>query len=396
MQPPARLSQRICRIRVSATMQAAAEAARLRAQGVDVVDFGPGEPDYPTPAGIKAAAVRAIEQDFTRYTAAGGTEELREAICRRHAADFGTGYTAPECAVSSGGKHALFNVLQALVDPGEEVVVPVPYWTTFTDIVAYCGGVCTLAHTEERDHFAITAGVLESHISPKTRAVILNSPCNPSGDVISPEEWGRIHRLTSERGVWLITDECYQHLVYDGVPFSAASLPGARENVVVAGSLSKSYAMTGWRIGFVLGPPAVVSAVAKLQSQSTSNPNSIAQKAAVEAMLGPQDFRDQMLSEYRLRRDFALGRLRAMPGVSCHEPKGAFYLYPDIREVLARKRMRDGMEFANELLRRHAVAIVPGEAFGTPGYIRITFAVSMRDLERGLDRFERFISEQAE
>jgi len=282
------------------------------------------------------------------------------------------------------------------VDPGDEVVVPAPYWVTFTDIVAYCGGTSVLAHTDEQDHFAITAALIEKHISAKTRAVIINSPCNPSGEVISPEEWRRIYRLTSKRGLWLITDECYPHLVYDSEPFSVASIPGARSSVIVAGSLSKTYAMTGWRIGFVLAPPMVASAVAKLQSQSTSNPNSVAQKAAVEALRGPQDFRADMLAEYRQRRDYALGRLRGIPGVCCHEPKGAFYLYPDIRGVLGRKGIRDDSEFAERLLERYGVAVVPGEAFGTPGFIRLTFAVARRSLERGLDRIKQFVADLAE
>jgi len=391
-----RLSQRISRISVSATMKVAADAAKLRARGVDIVDFGPGEPDFPTPANIKRAAIRAIEENFTRYTAAGGTQELKEAICERHAVDFETSYTPSECTVSAGGKHALFNVLQSLVDPGDEVVVPVPYWVTFTDIIAYCGGTSVLAHTEEGDSFAITAALLEKHITTRTRAVIINSPCNPSGEVISAEEWRRIYRLTSQRGIWLITDECYPYLVYEGEPFSVASIPGARSSVIVAGSLSKTYAMTGWRIGFVLAPPVVAAATAKLQSQSTSNPNSIAQKAAVEALRGPQDFRGEMLAEYRQRRDFALGRLRGIPGVSCHEPKGAFYLYPNISQVLGRKGIRDGVEFAEQLLERRGVAVVPGEAFGTADHIRITFAVSRRDLERGLDRLKQFVADLVE
>ena len=396
MPAPTHLSQRICRISVSATMKAAANAAKLRARGVDIVDLGPGEPDFPTAPNVKLAAVRAIEENFTRYTPAGGTQELREAVCERHAVDFGTSYTPSECTISSGGKHALFNVLSTLVDPGDEVVVPAPYWVTFTDIVAYCGGTSVIAHTDEQEGFAITAALLEKHISDKTRAVIINSPCNPSGEVISPEEWRRIYRLTSKRGIWLISDECYPHLVYDSEPFSVASIPGARSSVIVAGSLSKTYAMTGWRIGFVLAPPVVASAVAKLQSQSTSNPNSIAQKAALEALRGPQDLRADMLAEYRQRRDFALGRLRGIPGVSCHEPKGAFYLYPNIRGVVGRKGIRDDVEFAERLLERNGVAVVPGEAFGTPGYIRLTFAVSTRNLERGLDRIKQFVADLAE
>jgi len=396
MPAPTRLSERISRIAVSATMKVATDAAKLRARGRDIVDFGPGEPDLPTPANVKLAGIRAIQDNFTRYTAAGGTQELREAICERHAADFGTSYTPSECAVSAGGKHALFNILQALIDPGDEVVVPLPHWSTFHDIVSYCGGVSVHAPTEEAGAFAITASLIERHLTDKTRALIINSPCNPTGEVIPAEEWERIYAVTSKRGIWLISDECYSHLVYEGQPFSATSIRGARSTVIVAGSLSKTYAMTGWRIGYVLAPPRVASAVAKLQSQSTSNPNSVAQKAAVEALRGSQEFRTEMLAEYRQRRDLGLAGLQAIPGIRCHEPKGAFYLYPNIRPLLGRNWIQSTTQFAEQLLEQAGVAVVPGEAFGTTEHIRITFAVSRRDLERGLLRLKTFVADLAE
>ena len=396
MPAPTRLSQRISRIQASATMKVATDAAKLRARGRDIVDFGPGEPDFPTPPNVKLAAIRAIEANFTRYTASGGTLELKEAICERPAADFGSSYTPSECAVSAGGKHALFNTLQVLGDPGDEVIIPVPCWATFHDIVCYCGGTTVFAETEEQDGFAVTASLLEKHITAKTRAVILNSPRNPSGDVISEAEYERIYHLTSKRGIWLVTDECYSHLLYDSLPYSVASVPGARSTVVVAGSLSKAYAMTGWRIGYVLGPPLVTSAVAKLQSQSTSNPNSIAQKAAVEALRGPQDSRADMRAEYHRRRDFTVQRIRAIPGFRCPEPRGAFYVYPNIRGVLGRNGIQDTTELAERLLDQAGVAVVPGEAFGTREHIRLTFAVSMRDLERGLDRVHKFVTDLKE
>jgi aspartate aminotransferase len=371
-------------------MKVAADAARLRAAGRDVVDLGPGEPDFPTPENIKRAAVRAIEEDFTRYTAAGGADELKRAICRRHAEDFGTGFTPAECTVSAGGKHALFNVIQSLVDPGDEVIVPAPYWVTFRDISVYSGGRPVIVETSGQEGFAITAGLLERSVTPRTRAIIVNSPCNPTGEVIPRAEWGRIVEMAAARGIWIITDECYSHLVYDGEPFSAAALDPGRETVIVAGSLSKMYAMTGWRMGYVLGPPEVAAAAAKLQSQSTSNPNSIAQKAAVEALTGSQEFRAAMLAEYRRRRDLALARLRAIPGVRCHTPKGAFYLYPNVRDGMGRIGVPDTVALATRLLNEAGVAVVPGEAFGTTDHLRITFAVSAAELERGLDRLERF------
>ncbi|MCS6952035.1 MAG: pyridoxal phosphate-dependent aminotransferase [Bryobacterales bacterium] len=389
------LAERISRISVSATMRVAAEAEKLKAEGVDVVDFGAGEPDFPTPDNIKRAAIRAIEQDFTKYTASGGTLELREAICERHRLDFGTRYTPAECVVSVGGKHVIFNLMQVLLNEGDEVVIPVPYWVTYKDVVQYAGGRCVFAPTDEQEGFAVTAALIERHLTPRTRIVIVNSPANPSGAVVDPEEFARIFHLTSRRGIWLLTDECYCHFLYAGKPFSVASLPGASASVVVAGSLSKTYAMTGWRIGFGLAPAPVAAAIVKLQSQSTSNPTSIAQKAGVEALRGPQDSVARMLEEYRRRRDFVVQRLRSIPGIGCAEPKGAFYAYPNIGSVLRNGRIRTTVEFAEQLLERARVAVVPGEAFGTSEHVRISYATSMRELERGLDRLHRFVVEAA-
>lgn len=389
------LAERISRISVSATMKVAAEAEKLKAQGVDIVDFGAGEPDFPTPDNIKRAAIRAIEQDFTKYTASGGTLELREAICERHRLDFGTCYTPEECVVSVGGKHVIFNLMQVLLNEGDEVVIPVPYWVTYKDVVQYAGGRCVFAPTDEQEGFTVTASLIERRLTPRTRVVIVNSPANPSGAVVDPEEFARIFHLTSRRGIWLLTDECYCHFLYDGKPFSVASLPGAPASVVVAGSLSKTYAMTGWRIGFGLAPAPVAAAIVKLQSQSTSNPTSVAQKAGVEALRGPQDSVGRMLAEYRRRRDFVVRRLRQIPGVTCAEPRGAFYAYPNIGAVLRAGGIRDTMEFAEQLLRRARVAVVPGEAFGTSEHVRISYATSMRELERGLDRLHQFVVEAA-
>jgi aspartate aminotransferase len=313
MQATAEIASRISTISVSSTMKVAAEADRLRREGIDVVDFGAGEPDFPTPANIKQAAVDALAANFTKYTNAGGTPELRQAICERHKADFGTAYTAAECLVTVGGKHAIFNLIQALIDPGDEVIIPVPYWVTYKDVVNYAGGVCVFVDTEESAGFAVTAAMIERHLTPRTKLVIINSPSNPSGAVLSREEFRAIFQLTSKRDIFLLTDECYCQFLYEDKPFSIAAEPGAKETVVVAGSLSKTYAMTGWRIGFALAPATIIGAMNKLQSHSTSNPTSIAQKAAVEAMRGPQDSIPVMLAEYRRRRDFVIERLRKIP-----------------------------------------------------------------------------------
>jgi aspartate aminotransferase len=246
--------------------------------------------------------------------------------------------------------------------------------------------------TEERNGFALTAALVERQLTPRTRMVVINSPCNPSGAVLARLEFERLLEMTSARGIYLLSDECYARLLYQGAPFSVASLPGAKETVIVAGSLSKTYAMTGWRIGFGLGPESIIQAVVKLQSHSTSNPTSVSQKAAVEALRGPQDAVDRMLGEYRRRRDFVLRRLLAIPGVQCAEPQGAFYAYPNIGVILGRDGIRNTVEFSERLLEQARVAVVPGEAFGTQQHIRISFATSIEELERGLDRLRDFIA----
>jgi aspartate aminotransferase len=386
------LAERIARITVSTTMRAAAAAERLRRAGEDVVDLAPGEPDFPTPDNIKQAAIRAIQGNFTRYTAAVGTPELKAAVCERHATDFGTCYSPAECVVSVGGKHVIFNVIQALVDAGDEVVIPVPYWVTFRDVVRYAGGNCVFVATDEQNGFRLTASMLEPLLNDRTKMVIVNSPSNPCGAVVEREEFERILHLTSRRGIYVLTDECYCHFVYDSAPYSIAAAPGAKDTVIVAGSLSKTYSMTGWRIGFGLGPEAIIQACIKLQSHSTSNPTSVAQKAGVEALRGPQDSVAIMLAEYRRRREFILRRLREIPGVSCSEPKGSFYAYPNIGAALGRDGIQDTVQFSERLLEEQKLAVVPGEAFGTDRHVRISYAASMEELGRGMDRLARFMA----
>jgi aspartate aminotransferase len=385
------IADRISSISVSSTMKVSSDADKLRSEGVDVVDFGAGEPDFPTPANIKQAAVRALDQNFTKYTAAGGTLELKKAVCERHAADFGTSYQPSECLITVGGKHVIFNLIQALINPGDEVVIPVPYWVTYKDVVNYAGGKCVFVDTDEAQGFTLTAAMIEPHLNASTKLVIINSPSNPSGAVLDREEFEKIFKLTSSRGIYLMTDECYCHFLYDSEPFSIASLPGAKETVLVAGSLSKTYAMTGWRIGFGLVPPPIVGAMTKLQSHSTSNPTSISQKAAVEALRGPQESVKTMLAEYKTRRDFVVQRLRAIPGVDCAEPRGAFYAYPNLSEAMKRTGIASTLVLAERLLQEAHVAVVPGEAFGTDKHVRLSYATSMTELERGLERIHQFV-----
>jgi aspartate aminotransferase len=385
------IAERISTISVSSTSKVSAEAERLRSSGADVVDFGAGEPDFPTPDNIKQAAIRALDQNFTKYTATGGIAELKKAVCERHRLDFATDYKPAECLMTVGGKHAIFNLMQALINPGDEVVIPAPYWVTYKDVVNYAGGRCVFAGTDEELGFAVTAGLVEQHLTPRTRMVIVNSPSNPSGAVVDRAEFEKIFRLTSQRGIYLMTDECYCKFLYGSDPFSIASLAGAKDTVVVAGSLSKTYAMTGWRMGFALAPEPVVGAMLKLQSHSTSNPTSISQKAAVEALRGPQDSVAAMLAEYRRRRDFVVSRLRQIPGVQCAEPEGAFYAYPNVSVAIGKSGIQNTLQFSERLLAEQQVAVVPGEAFGTDRHVRISYATSMKELERGLDRIHQFV-----
>ncbi|HLK68333.1 MAG TPA: pyridoxal phosphate-dependent aminotransferase [Bryobacteraceae bacterium] len=376
---------------MSSTMKVSADAEKLRAEGVDVVDFGAGEPDFPTPMNIKQAAIRAIEQNFTKYTPAGGTAELKKAICERHALDFGTAYKPNECLITVGGKHAIFNLTQALVNPGDEVVIPVPYWVTYKDVVNYAGGKCVFVETDEAKDFTLTASMIEPYLTDRTKLILINSPSNPSGALVDRAEFEKIYRMAADRGIYLMTDECYCKFLYDSEPYSIASLPGAKETVLVAGSLSKTYAMTGWRIGFALAPAPIITAMNKLQSHSTSNPTSIAQKAAIEAVRGPQESVGVMLAEYLKRRDFVVSRLRAIPGVLCAEPRGAFYAYPNIGVAIGKSGIQNTLQFSERLLSEAHVAVVPGEAFGTEQHVRISYATSMKELERGLDRIHKFV-----
>jgi aspartate aminotransferase len=385
------LAERISTISVSSTMKVAADAEKLRREGADVVDFGAGEPDFPTPQNIKQAAIDAINQNFTKYTNAAGTLELKNAICERHKIDYGTSYAANECVVTVGGKHAIFNLMQALVEPGDEVVIPVPYWVTYKDVVNYAGAKCVFVDTDENEGFDLRASMIERALTPKTKMILINSPSNPSGAVFAWGELEKIFALAKDRGIWVLTDECYHRFLYDSAPVSMASLPGAKETIVVAGSLSKTYAMTGWRIGFVLGPAAVATGITKLQSHSTSNPTSIAQKAALEALKGPQESVGIMLAEYKIRRDYVIERLRAMPGVRTQVPQGAFYAYPNVSAAYT-GGISNSLQFAEKLLAEEFVAVVPGEAFGTNEHVRISYATSMGELKKGLDRLAKFVA----
>lgn len=385
-------SDRIGRIEISATMAVTAEAARLRAQGAKLVDFGAGEPHFATPQHIKDAAIEAIQSNFTRYTVVSGVPELRQAIVERHAADFGSSYTPDEAIFTTGGKLALFNAIQVLVDHGDEVILPVPYWVSFKDIVQYAGGKVVYLQTEEADNFRVTADAIEAAITPKTKAIILNSPSNPSGAVVSPADLERIVRLAHERGIWLLLDECYVYLQYTGALVSGGSFTDAKEHLVVLGSLSKTYAMTGWRAGYALAPKPVIAAMTKLQSQSTSNTASFVQKAAIAALRGSQECVSEMRADYLRLRDKILGRLAEIPGITCTRPDGAFYVYPNVSKYLGKAGVGSAMELSKRLLHEAHVVTVPGEAFGTDQHIRLSYATSHADVEEGVTRMKGFFA----
>ena len=386
------LTDRINRIEVSATMAITAEALKLKAQGIDMADFGAGEPHFSTPQHIKAAAIQAIEQNFTRYTAVAGTPEVRKAIIDRHAADFGSNYSVEECVFTTGGKLALFNAIQVLVDHGDEVILPVPYWVSFKDIIEYAGGKVAYVQSDEQQNFRITARMIEQAITPRTKAIVLNTPSNPSGAVVSPEDLGAIVQLAHQRGIYLLLDECYVYLNFTGKIVSGASWTECKEHVVVLGSLSKTYAMTGWRAGFALGPKQVIAAMSKLQSQSTSYAASMVQRASIAALTGSQECVAEMRTDYIKLRDRILNGLRTIPGVQCTVPEGAFYVYPNVSSFLGKGGIQTASDLAAKLLKEAHVVVVPGEAFGTSEHIRLCYAVSSEVIDKGVERLREYLS----
>ena len=383
---------RIGRIEVSATMAVAAEAAKVRAQGIHLVDFGAGEPHFPTPRHIKDAAIAAIDANFTRYTVVPGIPDVRKAIIDRHAADFGSDYGIDEAIFTTGGKQALFNTVQILIDHGDEVILPVPYWVSFKDIVQYAGGKVVLLETSEAENFRITANAIERAITPRTKAIILNSPSNPAGAVISAEDLERIVHVAHERGIFVLLDECYVYLNYAGKPVSGGSFTWAKEHLVILGSLSKTYAMTGWRAGFALAPKAIIANLNKLQGQSTSNATSFVQKGAIAALAGSQECVAEFRAEFIGLRDHMLARLAEIPGVTCTRPEGAFYVYPNLSAYIGKGGIRSATEMATRLLRDAHVVVVPGEAFGTGEHVRLSYPVTRENIDEGTRRMKEFLT----
>lgn len=388
-----KFSKRTQRISISATLNVLNDAERMRAQGIEIFNFGPGEPDFPTPEHIKSMGIKAIEADRTKYTSTAGIMALREAVARWHAAQYGSDYTAREVIITVGGKQAIYNALASLVDHHDEVILPSPFWVTFHDLITYHGGTPVLVPTREEDDFSLKAADVARALTPRTKLIIVNSPNNPSGGVISDGEFQKIAQLVIDHDLFLLTDEAYSHFLYEGrKPFSVASLgQEIKSRAVVVGTLSKTFSMTGWRTGFALAPKELIQQMLKIQSHSTSNPATMSQYAALEALEGPQDSVPKMLAEYTRRRELVLQTLQSIPGIRCARPFGAFYAYPNISGLFGRDGIHSALDFSRALLARARIAVVPGEAFGTPEYIRISYATSWETLERGLDAFRKFV-----
>jgi aspartate aminotransferase len=376
-------------MKASSTLAAMQAAEAMRAEGLDVVDLGAGEPDFDTPQNVKDAALAAMSAGQTKYTPTAGTRQLQKAITEMYSRDFGAAYERNEVMATSGGKQAIFNAAVTLINPGDDVLIPKPFWVTFPEIVTFAGGRSVFIETEENG-FVLTADMVRAAITAKTKLIILNSPSNPSGRVIPPDEFEKIMEIVSERGIYVISDECYLRFVYSPAKvFSAASLPPElRQRLCIAGSFSKTYAMTGWRIGYALANADWTRAMLKVQGHSTSNATSISQAAAIEALTGPQESVATMLAEYTRRREWLLDALNQIEGLKCFRPEGAFYAFPDVRGCL-KGRLNSSEDFANELLEQEQTVVTDGAGFGADGFIRISYATSLDRLQEGVERIKR-------
>ena len=384
-------------VRASTTMSIDSLSKQLKAEGHDVLSFAVGEPDFPTPDHIKAAGIGAIEENVTRYTPASGTAELKKAVCLRMREDLGVDYAPDQVVISSGAKHVLYLALRALVDPGDEVILPTPGYVSYYELIKMVGGVPVLVPATEAEGFKLTAEKLEKAVTPKTKALILNSPCNPTGMVYSREQLAALAKVCVEEDIYIISDEIYYSLTYDGRAFvSLASLGEAvRERLILVNGVSKSYAMTGWRIGYALTRPDIAAVMSSYVSHSTGSPNAIAQRAATVALTSGQELVGEMREAFQQRRDYMVARINAMEGVRCLKPEGAFYVLMNIEKVLGRTLggalIESDEDFATALLKSQGVAVVPGEGFGAKNYIRWSYAASLESIREGMDRLERFL-----
>jgi aspartate aminotransferase len=382
-------SDNVAGMEVSSTLAVLMEAERLRSEGVDLIDLGAGEPDFPTPRNVKDAAEQAIENNFTRYTATSGIAPLRKAITEMMRRDFGASYDPSEVLVTMGGKQAIFNAMATLLNPGDEVLIPSPYWVTFPEIVKFLNAGSVFIDTEPSD-FLLTPRAVSDSIGPRTRLLIINSPNNPTGRIIPPDEFREIVEVAAARDIWVISDECYLYFAYPpALPFTAGQLPEElRSRVMICGSFSKTHAMTGWRLGFGLGPKPWIQSMLKVQSHSTSNANSMTQKAAVEAAIGPQDSVHSMIGEYLRRRDWVVPALNEIDGIECSMPEGAFYVMPNVKRLLGGP-VRDSIQLSKLLLDEARVVVTAGSAFGMEGYLRISYANSLEAIQEGVRRIDK-------
>ena len=395
------LANRAKNLKPSPTLAINAKAKAMTAQGIHVISFGVGEPDFDTPDNIKKAAIKAIEGGFTKYTPAGGIDELKDAVIRKFQRDNQLTFKRSEVLISCGGKHSIYNLAQALFDRGQEVIIPAPYWVSYPAIVELADANPVIVETEEKNDFKITAGDLGKAITPRTKALIINSPSNPTGTAYTRKDLEEIAEIALSKNLFVISDEIYEKIVYDG--FQSVSIASLGEEIkrrtIIVHGVAKTYAMTGWRIGYTAGPEEIVAAMTNIQSQSTSNPNSIAQKASVEALLGPQQEIDRMVSIFAQRRDYIVARLNSMEGVSCYNPAGAFYVFPNFSSYYGRcyqgKRMTNSSDLAAFFLEVARVAVVPGAEFGADAFQRLSYATSMDDIKEGISRIEEALKKLA-
>ncbi len=388
------LSKRVQSIKPSATLSINARAKELKASGVEIINFGVGEPDFPTPRHIKEAAVKAIHDNFTRYTPVGGIPELKEAIIEQFKVDYGVSYEPGEILVSCGGKHCIYNVMQALLNEDDEVIVPAPYWVSYPDIIRLAGGRSIIVHTKEEDGFKLRPEKLEEAITARTKLLILNSPSNPTGSVYTKEELEPIAEIAIKHKIFVLTDDIYNKIVFDDAHWASIihAMPEVKDFTLLLNGVSKTYSMTGWRIGYMAGPDPIISACTKIQSQSTSNPNSIAQVASVAALKGPQDDVERMVSAFARRREYFLNRLQQIKYVTFYPPQGAFYIFPNFSAYYGKKYngqlITNSLDLTSYLMEEARIALVPGSAFGDDRCLRFSFATSLATIEKGLDRLE--------
>lgn len=393
-----RLSTRAKQISPSVTLAIDAKAKQMVAQGIDVISFGVGEPDFDTPEHIRQAGIDAINSGFTRYTAAAGIAELKAAICAKFKRDNGLEYTPDQIVVSNGAKHSLYNALQVLVEEGDEVIIPVPYWVSYTEMVKLAGATPVFVETKEENDFKVQVADLEAVVTERTKVLMLNSPSNPTGMVYGEDELKAIADFCLKHNLFVIADEIYEELVYDGAKhYSIASVePKIKDYTVVVNGMSKAFAMTGWRIGYTASHVDIAKAMSSMQSHATSNPNSIAQKASVAALNGSMEPVRAMVAEFAKRREFMVERVNQIKGLSCRKPLGAFYVMANLQELIGKtiggEVIKDDLHLAAVLLDKAHVAVVPGAAFGAAGYMRLSYATSMEKIKEGLDRIDKFIN----